>query len=390
MRGKSASEMLSALRGHLMLLGAAVLWGCNAPMIKDLQGLGVPALVVADMRAVGAAVAFWVMSLFVGGGERVSVSMLGRLCVAGILCIVLNQVLFTVGVNYTSPIDATVISTMLPIVTMIFAAIILKESITGMKVVGIAVGAAGALTLVFGGGGSSVGGGLVGDALCFTAQVSCALYMVIFSNTIHRYSVVTLMKWLFLFSAIIVTMVTWPSVVAVDYASLPLKAWGEMLFIVFGGGGSSVGGGLVGDALCFTAQVSCALYMVIFSNTIHRYSVVTLMKWLFLFSAIIVTMVTWPSVVAVDYASLPLKAWGEMLFIVFGGTFVSYIFFTGGQKLLRPTVVSMYNYVQPIVATVLSVAMGVGSFGVGKVISMAMVFAGVYIVTHAKNSTAKG
>lgn len=306
MRGKSTSEMLSALRGHLMLLGAAVLWGCNAPMIKDLQGLGVPALVVADMRAVGAAVAFWVMSLFVGGGERVSVSMLGRLCVAGILCIVLNQVLFTVGVNYTSPIDATVISTMLPIVTMIFAAIILKESITGMKVVGIAVGAAGALTLVFGGGGSSAGGGLVGDALCFTAQVSCALYMVIFSNTIHRYSVVTLMKWLFLFSAIIVTMVTWPSVVAVDYASLPLKAWGEMLFIVF------------------------------------------------------------------------------------GGTFVSYIFFTGGQKLLRPTVVSMYNYVQPIVATVLSVAMGVGSFGVGKVISMAMVFAGVYIVTHAKNSTAKG
>lgn len=305
MRGKSTSEMLSALRGHLMLLGAAVLWGCNAPMIKDLQGLGVPALVVADMRAVGAAVAFWVMSLFVGGGERVSVSMLGRLCVAGILCIVLNQVLFTVGVNYTSPIDATVISTMLPIVTMIFAAIILKESITGMKVVGIAVGAAGALTLVF-------------------------------------------------------------------------------------GGGSSVGGGLVGDALCFTAQVSCALYMVIFSNTIHRYSVVTLMKWLFLFSAIIVTMVTWPSVVAVDYASLPLKAWGEMLFIVFGGTFVSYIFFTGGQKLLRPTVVSMYNYVQPIVATVLSVAMGVGTFGVGKVISMAMVFAGVYIVTHAKNSTAKG
>lgn len=306
MRGKSTSEMLSALRGHLMLLGAAVLWGCNAPMIKDLQGLGVPALVVADMRAVGAAVAFWVMSLFVGGGERVSVSMLGRLCVAGILCIVLNQVLFTVGVNYTSPIDATVISTMLPIVTMIFVAIILKESITGMKVVGIAVGAAGALTLVFGGGGSSAGGGLLGDALCFTAQVSCALYMVIFSNTIHRYSVVTLMKWLFLFSAIIVTMVTWPSVVAVDYASLPLKAWGEMMFIVF------------------------------------------------------------------------------------GGTFVSYIFFTGGQKLLRPTVVSMYNYVQPIVATVLSVAMGVGTFGVGKVISMAMVFVGVYIVTHAKNSTAKG
>lgn len=289
-----------------MLLGAAVLWGCNAPMIKDLQSLGVSALAVADMRAVGAAVAFWVTSLFVGGGERVSVSMLGRLCVAGILCIVLNQVLFTVGVTYTSPIDATVIATMLPIVTMIFSAIILKETVTGAKLVGILVGAAGAVTLVLGGGGTLAGGGLLGDALCLTAQVSCALYMVIFSNTIHRYSVVTLMKWLFLFAAVIVTMVTWPVVSSVDYAALPLRAWGEILFIVF------------------------------------------------------------------------------------GGTFVSYIFFTGGQKLLRPTVVSMYNYVQPIVATVLSVAMGVGTFGLGKLVSMAMVFGGVYIVTHAKNSAVKG
>lgn len=298
-------ETLKTLRGHLMLLGAAVLWGCNAPMIKDLQSLGVPALAVADMRAVGAAAAFWTASLFVGGGERVSVSMLGRLCVAGILCIVLNQVLFTVGVTYTSPIDATVIATMLPIVTMIFSAIILKEAVTGVKLAGIMVGAAGAVTLVVGGGGLG-------------------------------------------------------------------------------------GGGLAGDALCFTAQVSCALYMVIFSNTIHRYSVVTLMKWLFLFAAVIVTMVTWPVVSSVDYAALPLRAWGEILFIVFGGTFVSYIFFTGGQKLLRPTVVSMYNYVQPIVATVLSVAMGVGTFGLGKLVSMAMVFGGVYIVTHAKNSAVKG
>lgn len=300
------SGTMNALRGHLMLLGAAVLWGCNAPMIKDLQSLGVPALAVADMRAVGAALAFWTASLFVAGGEKVPPSMLGRLCVAGILCIVLNQVLFTVGVTYTSPIDATVIATMLPIVTMIFSAIILKEAITGAKLAGILVGATGALTLVLGGGAALAGGGLLGDALCFTAQVSCALYMVIFSNTIHRYSVVTLMKWLFLFAAIIVTMVTWPTVTSVDYASLPLRAWGEILFVVF------------------------------------------------------------------------------------GGTFVSYVFFTGGQKLLRPTVVSMYNYVQPIVATVLSVAMGVGSFGWGKLLSMAMVFGGVYIVTHAKNSAAKG
>lgn len=294
------------LWGHAMLFAAAALWGCNAPMIKDLQNYGVPALAVADMRAAGAAAAFWTASLFVGRRERVSPPLLGKLCLASILCIVLNQMLFTVGVSYTSPVNATVIATMLPILTMLLSALILKEPVTGVKLAGIVIGASGALMLVFGGGAAAVGRG-----------------------------------------------------------------------------------GLAGDALCFTAQVSCALYMVLFSDVIRRYSVFTLMKWLFLFAAAIVSALTWRHVAAVGFAALPAVAWCEIAFVVLGGTFASYIFFTYGQKLLRPTVVSMYNYVQPVVATVLSLAMGMGGFGWMKFFSVLLVFAGVYIVTHAKISHAE-
>lgn len=294
------------LWGHVMLFAAAALWGCNAPMIKDLQNHGVPALAVADMRAVGAAAAFWAASLFAGKHEPVSPALLGKLCAASILCIVMNQMLFTVGVSYTSPVNATVIATMLPILTMLLSALILKDPITRMKLAGILIGAAGALSLVFGDGAAA--GGI---------------------------------------------------------------------------------GGIKGDALCFTAQVSCALYMVLFSAVIHRYSVVTLMKWLFLFAAAIVSALTWRQVAEVDFAALPPVAWGEIAFVVLGGTFASYIFFTYGQKLLRPTVVSMYNYVQPVVATALALAMGMGQLGWMKFISVSLVFGGVYIVTHAKNSHAE-
>ena len=55
------------------------------------------------------------------------------------------------------------------------------------------------------------------------------------------------------------------------------------------------------------------------------------------------------------------------------------------RSVLTPTIVGMYNYVQPIVATILAVALGVGRFGWRELISMALVFGGVYIVNQAKN-----
>ena len=46
-----------------------------------------------------------------------------------------------------------------------------------------------------------------------------------------------------------------------------------------------------------------------------------------------------------------------------GGSFLAYLCIMTAQRLLRPTVVSMYNYMQPIVATIAAILMGMGSFG---------------------------
>ena len=63
----------------------------------------------------------------------------------------------------------------------------------------------------------------------------------------------------------------------------------------------------------------------------------------------------------------------------------AYILMMIGQKTLRPTVISMYNYVQPIVGTSVSILLGMGTFGVAKGIAVALVFTGVYIVTQSKS-----
>ena len=70
---------------------------------------------------------------------------------------------------------------------------------------------------------------------------------------------------------------------------------------------------------------------------------------------------------------------------VFCATFISYLLIPIGQKSLRPTVTSMYNYLQPIVASIIAVIWGMDSFNVLKIIAVVLVFTGVFFVTQSKS-----
>jgi drug/metabolite transporter (DMT)-like permease len=75
----------------------------------------------------------------------------------------------------------------------------------------------------------------------------------------------------------------------------------------------------------------------------------------------------------------------KIFFVVALATFVSYLLIPVGQKFLRPTIVSMYNYLQPIVSSLLSVILGMDVFGWVKGSAALLVFLGVYIVTKSKS-----
>ena len=91
-----------------------------------------------------------------------------------------------------------------------------------MKVGGIAAGASGALLLVMSGSGTgSAAGDIRGDLLVLLAQCSYALYMVLFKNFIARYSVVTLMKWMFTFASLVLLPFTYDNLVATQWLELP-------------------------------------------------------------------------------------------------------------------------------------------------------------------------
>jgi drug/metabolite transporter (DMT)-like permease len=135
---------------------------------------------------------------------------------------------------------------------------------------------------------------------------------------------------------------------------------------------------MIANSLCFS------LYLGIFKPTIAKYSVVTFIKWIFLFSTLLSLPFSAKEIVHTDFAALPLSYMAELAFLIICATFVTYFLIPVGQKRLRPTLVSMYSYVQPIVAIVVSIYVGMDTLSWQKVLAAVTVFTGVIIVSRSR------
>lgn len=141
---------------------------------------------------------------------------------------------------------------------------------------------------------------------------------------------------------------------------------------------------VLGDVACLMAQVFGALYLVCFTKLISKYSLITLMKWTFLISGIAVLPFSLPDMLAVDWSQVILMEYIDLTFIILFGTCLAYMLIPVAQRRVEPTVIAMYNYLQPVVAVVFSVIAGLATFSITNAIATAMVFVGVWIVNRAK------
>ena len=183
----------SKAKGHLAMLAANVMWGLMSPVAKIVFATGVVApMVMVDFRVAGAALLFWITSLFLPK-EHVPGGDILRLFGAGMLGILLNQGCFILGVSLTSPGEASLVTTTMPMWVMLLAWLILREPITLKKAAGIAAGAAGAIILIAGSGVRAYGTNpALGDVIVLCAQLSYALYLTLYRNFIRKYTLVTL------------------------------------------------------------------------------------------------------------------------------------------------------------------------------------------------------
>ena len=272
-----------------------------APLGKDAMTHGLTGIDMVTFRVAGAAVLFWVASIFVKK-EHPPVKDILLLGLAGMFGLVFNQCCYTIGLSITSPINSSIVTTSMPIFAMLLSALILKEPITGKKAGGVFMGFSGALLLI------------LTSATADNSKV----------------------------------------------------------------------GDLRGDLLCMFAKLSYAFYLSMFNKLIKRYSVFTVNKWMFTFAALVITPFTFSHVSSIAFSEITVKTWLETMFVVVVCTFVCYIFTMQAQQVLRPTVVSVYNYVQPAVAVIVSVLSGLGVFKLTHALAVGLVFFGVRFVTKSR------
>ena len=290
------------LIAHLSMFTACAFWGLMAPLGKDAMTHGVTGIDMVSFRVLGGCILFWLTSLFVKH-EHVPTKDKLMFIGAAVFGLVCNQCCYTIGLSITSPINASIVTTSMPIFAMLLAAIILKEPITGKKAMGVLMGCSGALILI----------------LTSAAHVSDKV------------------------------------------------------------------GDIRGDLLCLGAQFSFALYLSLFNPLIRRYNVFTINKWMFLWATLMLIPFTWNHLMAIDVPNVPQRTWWEVGYVVFFGTYLGYILTMIGQRTLRPTVVSIYNYVQPIVSVTVSVLTGIGIFKWSQGLAVILVFSGVWLVTKSKS-----
>jgi len=142
---------------------------------------------------------------------------------------------------------------------------------------------------------------------------------------------------------------------------------------------------IIGNLIIFISVSSFAVYLIFFRDLISRYSPITLMKWMFLFSSICSLPFFTNEIMATNFQQFDANVYWRVTFSIVCASFISFMLIPIGQKVLRPTTVSMYNYIQPIVASLVAVAIGMDIFGWKKALAAVFVFLGVYFVTMSKS-----
>lgn len=141
-----------------------------------------------------------------------------------------------------------------------------------------------------------------------------------------------------------------------------------------------------GVALMLLNALSFAAYLGIFRPLISRYSVVTFMKWMFLFSLIVSLPLSFKGLMQTDFSAIGTTTALEILFVIVFATFVAYFLIPLGQKKIRPTLISLYSYLQPMIACAVSIAIGMDSLNLIKFLSIILVFSGVALVSRSRSA----
>ena len=156
---------------------------------------------------------------------------------------------------------------------------------------------------------------------------------------------------------------------------------GASTLILNGGSVSGNTNYTLGNMFVFVNAASYGLYLVLVKPMMQKYHPMTVMFYVFGFGLLYVLPFGYTELMAVDWLSFPPIIIWEVLFVVICTTVIAYLLNSSALKLLNPSTVSIYIYLQPVLATLFAIFRGADTIDEMKIVSAIIIFVGVYLVS---------
>ena len=222
--------------GLLAAFGATVIYGFNHTIAKNVMPIYIEPFGFVLLRVIGAAILFWFLSIFLKN-QKIHKKDWPRILLCSFLGMVINMLAFIKGLQLSTPINSSVLITVVPILVFSFSAVLLKEKVSLTKIFGISAGFIGALILILYSplSGYNAPNIPMGNLLFVLNSSSYGLYLILVKPLVEKYNIITLFRWLFLFGFFMNFPFTINEFTDLEWSSLPIyDAILPMTYVVVG------------------------------------------------------------------------------------------------------------------------------------------------------------
>lgn len=220
------------IHGALTLVG--LIYGANYVIAKGVMPNYLTPNAFIMIRASVATLLFWLFHWFTSK-EKVQHKrdyiLFAKCAVFGVMA---NQLIFFNGLNLGSPVNASIIMTMNPIIVLLLSYWILKEGITKMKVIGILIGATGAILLVARKEISFDNNSFLGDIFILLNATFYGIYLILVRPLMQRYEAITVIKWVFLFGTLMIIPFGLYPLTETNFTTFTPAVWGAIAYVILG------------------------------------------------------------------------------------------------------------------------------------------------------------
>ncbi|GAB6012730.1 DMT family transporter [Viscerimonas tarda] len=190
-----------------------------------------------------------------------------------------------------------------------------------------------------------------------------------------------------LFAMIIAAIVLKEPITSKKVIGVITGALGAILLVYTSHQGNSTQNSSTTGNLAILSSAFCyAFYLVLSKPLASKYSSITLMKWMFLYSTIFLFPFTYNDILDAElFRQADITPYLMIFFTLFGATFITYMLIPHAQQRIRATTISMYNNLQPLIASFIAILAGMDKISMGKIVAGVLIFLGVYFVTKSKS-----